>query len=145
MESNGESGMAWYAVGCYYLSTKQRGAEAAIRAFSRATRADRGYAPAWLGLAAALGSCGEADAALGAYRTASRLFPGLHEPLLGMARAYATMNNVPLAEQVLSQVGVHSRLHIFWALIMKVNYPCCMYEPCTTSFVQRSGTRNRAP
>lgn len=104
MEAHEQSGTAWYAVGCYYLATEPRGAEAATRAFARATRADRGCSPAWLGLAAALTASGEAEAALQAYRSASRLFPGLHEPLLGMARAYASMNVMPLAEQVLSQV-----------------------------------------
>ena len=39
--------------------------------------------------------------AMAAYRTASRLFPGLHQPLLGMGCEYARMNNNALAEQVL--------------------------------------------
>uniref|UniRef100_A0A1D2A5H8 Uncharacterized protein n=1 Tax=Auxenochlorella protothecoides TaxID=3075 RepID=A0A1D2A5H8_AUXPR len=102
MEEAPEAAASWHAVGCYHLATPA-GGEAACRAFSRATRTDRGHAPAWLGLGAALGACGETDAALGAYRTASRLFPGLHDPLLGMARQYAAMSNAPLAEQVLVQ------------------------------------------
>ncbi|KFM26463.1 Anaphase-promoting complex subunit 6 [Auxenochlorella protothecoides] len=102
MEEAPEAAASWHAVGCYHLATPA-GGEAACRAFSRATRTDRGHAPAWLGLGAALGACGETAAALGAYRTASRLFPGLHDPLLGMARQYAAMSNAPLAEQVLVQ------------------------------------------
>ncbi len=58
--------------------------------------------------------------AMAAYRTASRLFPGLHQPLLGMGCEYARMNNNALAEQVLRsayavcpQVGL---LHYSWEL-----------------------------
>jgi anaphase-promoting complex subunit 6 len=38
---------------------------------------------------------------MAAFRTASRLFPGLHSPFLGMGLEYARMNNLPLAEQML--------------------------------------------
>ena len=41
--------------------------------------------------------------ALAAYRTAARLFPGLHAPLVGMGMEYARMSNAPLAEQLLLQ------------------------------------------
>lgn len=44
--------------------------------------------------------------AMAAYRTASRLFPGLHQPLLGMGCEYARMNNTALAEQVLRSAHV---------------------------------------
>jgi anaphase-promoting complex subunit 6 len=37
---------------------------------------------------------------MAAYRTASRLFPGLHLPLLGMGMEYQRMNNTHLAEQM---------------------------------------------
>ena len=39
--------------------------------------------------------------AMAAYRTAARLFPGLHLPLAGMGMEYARMNNAALAEQLL--------------------------------------------
>jgi hypothetical protein len=55
---------------------------------------------------------------MAAYRTASRKFPGLHMPLLGMGCEYARMNNGPLAEQLLlsahrmcPQVTVHPLEH----------------------------------
>ena len=38
---------------------------------------------------------------MAAYRTAARLFPGLHLPLVGMGMEYARMNNAALAEQLL--------------------------------------------
>lgn len=41
--------------------------------------------------------------AMAAYRTAERLFPGLHLPLLGMGLEYHRMSNLPLAEQLLRQ------------------------------------------
>lgn len=47
----------------------------------------------------------ESDQALAAYRTASRLFPGLHTPLLGMGCAYARMNSGHLAERCFLQAA----------------------------------------
>lgn len=43
--------------------------------------------------------------AMAAYRTANRLFPGLHAPLLGMGMEYSRMSNLHLAEQMFLQVG----------------------------------------
>lgn len=43
---------------------------------------------------------------MAAYRTANRLFPGLHTPLLGMGMEYQRMNNLQLAEQMFLQVCV---------------------------------------
>ena len=40
---------------------------------------------------------------MAAYRTAGRLFPGLHLPLLGMGMEYHRMSNLPLAEQLFRQ------------------------------------------
>jgi len=45
----------------------------------------------------------ESDQALAAYRTACRLFPGLHTPLLGMGCAYQRMNNLHLCERCFLQ------------------------------------------
>ena len=42
--------------------------------------------------------------AMAAYRTAARLFPGLHLPLTGMGMEYQRMNNLHLAEQMFLQV-----------------------------------------
>ena len=47
---------------------------------------------------------------MAAYRTAHRLFPGLHAPLMGMGQEYQRMNNLGLAEQCFSQVGLTSLL-----------------------------------
>lgn len=97
-----ESGVAWYAVGCYYLSTGQY--DAARRFFGKATQLSPRYAPAWIAYGHAFAAQDESDQALAAYRTAARLFPGLHEPVLGMGREYQHMNNHMLAEQMFLQV-----------------------------------------
>eukprot|EP00884_Botryococcus_braunii_P004732 jgi/Botrbrau1/1425/Bobra.0063s0117.2 len=49
------------------------------------------------------GGGGGGAQAMAAYRTAARMFPGLHQPLLGMALEYARMNNMELAEQLARQ------------------------------------------
>lgn len=40
---------------------------------------------------------------MAAYRTAARLLPGLHTPLMGMGMEYHRMNNLALAEQLFKQ------------------------------------------
>jgi tetratricopeptide (TPR) repeat protein len=40
---------------------------------------------------------------MAAYRTAARLFPGLHQPYLGMGMEYQRMNNLHLAEHMFKQ------------------------------------------
>ncbi len=49
-------------------------------------------------------SCPLCTQAMAAYRTAARLFPGLHLPLIGMGMEYQRMNNLHLAEQMFWQV-----------------------------------------
>jgi tetratricopeptide (TPR) repeat protein len=53
--------------------------------------------------------------AMAAYRTAHRLFPGLHAPLMGMGQEYQRMNNLGLAEQCFSQVWVGGGGGLCWA------------------------------
>jgi tetratricopeptide (TPR) repeat protein len=62
---------------------------------------DRCFAPAWVAFGHAFAAQDESDQAMSAYRTAARLFPGLHAPLLGSGREYLRMGNLPLAEQAL--------------------------------------------
>ena len=99
IEAHPERALPWYAAGCYYYVTGQFGA--ARQYLSKATKIQRGFAPAWLGFAAAFAARDETDQAMAAYRKAARLFPGLHTPVLGMGLEYARMNNLPLAEQML--------------------------------------------
>jgi tetratricopeptide (TPR) repeat protein len=91
--------VSWYAAGCYYFCTTQY--PSARHYFAKATGLDRNFAPAWVGFAQAFAAENETDQAMAAFRTASRLFPGLHIPLLGMGLEYIRMNNLALAEQML--------------------------------------------
>jgi tetratricopeptide (TPR) repeat protein len=94
-----EKAASWYAAGCYYFCTAQY--VSARHYFAKATGLDRYFAPAWIGFAQAFAAQDETDQAMAAFRTASRLFPGLHIPLLGMGLEYIRMNNLSLAEQML--------------------------------------------
>ena len=55
---------------------------------------------------------------MAAYRTAARLFPGLHLPLTGMGMEYQRMNNLHLAEHMFLQVFVLCMLHVLCMLCM---------------------------
>jgi len=93
------SGLSWYAVGCYYLAAKMN--DSARRYFSKATVLDSKFAPAWIGFGHAFAAQDESDQAMAAYRTASRLFPGCHIPVMCIGMEYMRTNNLPLAEQLL--------------------------------------------
>ncbi|GLC37175.1 hypothetical protein PLESTB_000988000 [Pleodorina starrii] len=98
-EEHPELAVSWYAVGCYYLAARQP--EAARRYLGKATQLQRGFAPAWLAYGHAFSAQDERDQAMSAYRTAARLFPGLHNPHLGLGAEYCSTANLPLAERAL--------------------------------------------
>lgn len=119
--------VTWFVVGTYYLvrgrskgrctvrlSFAQRGMaesgalgrpqtcrrwEEARRYFSKATGMPEGQwlASAWLGFGHAFAMGDESDQAMAAYRTAARLFPGLHLPLVGIGTESQRINNLELA------------------------------------------------
>ena len=99
MKNDPHSAVSWYAAGCFYFLTEQY--PSARHYFAKATSLDKRYAPAWIGFAKAFAAQDETDQAMAAFRTAARLFPGLHQPLIGMGLEYVRMNNMALAEQTL--------------------------------------------
>lgn len=99
MKAQPDRAVAWYASGCYYLLTGQYAS--ARQYFAKATSMDKSFAPAWIGFAQAFAAQDETDQAMAAFRSAARLFPGLHLPLLGMGLEYLRMNNISLAEQMM--------------------------------------------
>ncbi|GAX80885.1 hypothetical protein CEUSTIGMA_g8320.t1 [Chlamydomonas eustigma] len=98
-EEHPQEAVSWYIVGCYYMCTRQY--EQARKHFGKATTLNSGFAAAWMGYGHAFAAQDERDQAMAAYRTAARLFPGLHLPLLGMGMEYSQMNNLQLAERML--------------------------------------------
>jgi len=89
--------VAWFAVGCYYYCLRRF--DAARRFFSKATSLDGAFVPAWIGFGHAFAAQDESDQAMAAYRTATRLFPGCHLPVLCIGMEYRRANNMSLAEQ----------------------------------------------
>lgn len=72
---------------------------------------------------------------MAAYRTASRLFPGLHQPLLGMGCEYARMNNNALAEQVLrSAHAVCPQVGLLGIHGGQVQSSVCITRPMNATF-----------
>lgn len=95
------SALSWFAIGCYYLTTKEFGM--AREHFRKATTLDSACAPAWLGLGHSASALAENDQASAAYRTASRRFVGSHLPLVFLAMECLPTNSPTLAEQYLHQ------------------------------------------
>lgn len=98
MRRSPDSAEAWFASGCYYYVTEQY--SSARQYFGKATSINRLFAPAWIAFAHSFACMDETDQAMAAYRSAARLFPGLHEPILGMSLEYSRMNNMGLAEKM---------------------------------------------
>jgi tetratricopeptide (TPR) repeat protein len=103
VQADPESGVAWYAVGCYYACAGQHAA--ARRFLAKCTAVAPGFAPGWLAYGHAFAALDETDQALAAYRTAARLFPGTPAPLLWVGVEYGRAANWPLARQFLQMAS----------------------------------------
>eukprot|EP00873_Tetraselmis_striata_P027901 jgi/Tetstr1/448165/TSEL_035456.t1 len=101
VEEYPERAVAWFAVGCYHSAIGQH--DAARRYFGKCTSMEPRFVPGWVAFGNAFAAQDESDQAMAAYRTAARLFPGLHQPVLGIGMEYQRMNNFTLAQQMFQQ------------------------------------------
>lgn len=92
--------ISWYAVGCYYWACKKL--EMGQRFLVKATKIDKTFAKAWVILGHVLSAQEESEHAISAFRTASRLLPGDHRPLVFMAKELVRTNYLSLALNLLS-------------------------------------------
>jgi len=91
-----ERPISWFAVGAYYYLVRKY--DVARRHFNKATDIDQHFAPAWIGFGHSFGYQDACDQAVAAYRTANRLFPGSHLPLVCIGMEYVRTQNLPLAQ-----------------------------------------------
>ena len=103
VEQYPDDGISWFAVGCYYYCGGKF--DSARRYFSKATSIENSLVSAWIGFGHAFAAQEESDQAMAAYRTAARLFPGCHIPLLCIGIEYQRTNNLGLAQQFLSKAS----------------------------------------
>lgn len=87
---------AWYAVGCWYLGTKQW--LEARKYFSKCVQMDPRFAPAWIAFAHTFSYEGESDQAIVSYSTAERLFSSNHLIKLFVGMEHLNQANLTLAE-----------------------------------------------
>jgi len=87
--------ISWYAVGCYYYICKKL--EMAQKYLQKATKLNKRFARAWIALGHVLAAQEESEHAISAFRTASRLLPGDHRPLIFLAKELVRTNYLPLA------------------------------------------------
>jgi len=97
VEEYPDHSVSWFAVACYYYCVRQF--EEARHYFCKSTALEKAFAPAWIGFGHSFAAQDESDQALVAYRTAVRMFPGCHLPLLCIGMEYQRTNNLILAEQ----------------------------------------------
>jgi len=67
----------------------------------KATKIDKRFARAWVILGHAFAALEESEHAVSAFRTAARLLPGDHRPLIYMAKELERTNSLPLALRLL--------------------------------------------
>jgi len=94
-----KNAVSWYAVGCYYWCSRKL--EMCQKYLMKATKIDKRYAKAWVLLGHALAALEESEHAVSAFRTAARLLPGDHRPLIYMAKELVRTNSLPLALRLL--------------------------------------------
>jgi anaphase-promoting complex subunit 6 len=87
---------AWYAVGCWYLGTKQW--LEARKYFSKCVQMDPRFAPGWIAFAHTFSYEGESDQAIVSYSTAERLFTSNHLIKLFVGMEHLNQANLTLAE-----------------------------------------------
>ncbi|PVD19099.1 hypothetical protein C0Q70_21658 [Pomacea canaliculata] len=92
--------VSWFAVGCYYLLTKNY--EPARRYLSKATSLEKTFGPAWLAYGHSFAADNEHDQAMAAYFTASQIMKGCHLPVLYIGLEYGLTSNAKLAERFFS-------------------------------------------
>ncbi len=100
-----KNAISWYAVGCYYYCCNKL--EMAQKYLIKATKIDKRFSKAWIILGHVLALQEESEHAISAFRTASRLLPGDHRPLVFMAKELVRTNYLPLALHILvSAAGI---------------------------------------
>lgn len=91
--------MSWYAVGCYYWCCGKL--DLAQKHLVKATKMDKRLSRAWILLGHVMSGLEESEQAISAFRTASRLLPGEHLPLVCMAKELARSNHLASALHIL--------------------------------------------
>eukprot|EP00191_Tetraselmis_sp_GSL018_P013716 CAMPEP_0177591846 /NCGR_PEP_ID=MMETSP0419_2-20121207/8229_1 /TAXON_ID=582737 /ORGANISM="Tetraselmis sp., Strain GSL018" /LENGTH=478 /DNA_ID=CAMNT_0019082643 /DNA_START=732 /DNA_END=2168 /DNA_ORIENTATION=+ len=96
-----DQAISWFAIGCYHTCAGQH--DSAQRYFGKCTSINPRFASGWIAFGNAFAALDEGDKAMSAYRTAARLFPGLHQPILGIGMEYFRMSNLGLAKEMFVQ------------------------------------------
>ena len=88
--------LSWFAVGLYYLLTKEF--IDARRYLSKATAINPNFGLAWIAFGHSFAMEGEHDSALSIYASVSKIMPGSHHPLLFLGMEHSKMNEWRLAQ-----------------------------------------------
>ncbi len=103
--SNPKAALSWYCVGCYYWCCNTL--DLAQKYIQKSTKVDKKYANAWVMLGHIFSAQEESEHAVSAYRTAMRLLPGNHTPMMFMAKELLRTNYLSLASHLLVSVMCH--------------------------------------
>lgn len=92
--------MSWYAVGCYYWCCNKY--DLAQKNLLKATKLDKRFSRAWVLLGHVMSCQEESEQAISAYRTAARLLPGDHRPMVFIAKELVRSNHLTPALHMLA-------------------------------------------
>lgn len=99
VSSSPKTALAWYCVGCYYWTCLKF--DLAQKYVQKATKIDKKLPSAWVLLGHIFSAQEESEHAVSAYRTALRLLPGNHKPMMFMAKELLRTNYLSLASHLL--------------------------------------------
>lgn len=91
---------SWYSVGCYYWACRKL--EHAQKYIQKVIKLDKRASRAWIILGHILAAQEESEHAISAFRSASRLLPGDHRPIVFMAKELVRTNHLSLGLHLLS-------------------------------------------
>lgn len=80
------SALAWYAVGCYYITVQKN--QVARKYLNKSISLDANFAPSHMAFGISLASEGERDQARAAFASCARIMQGSHLPLMLLGREY---------------------------------------------------------
>jgi anaphase-promoting complex subunit 6 len=107
IESNKQSALSWFSVGCYYYCIKKY--DQSRKYFTKSIHYDEKFLPSYFGVGHSFSKIDETEQALSSYRSSFRLFPGVKQFLikcymgpLCIGIEYIRTNNIQLAEQFIN-------------------------------------------
>ncbi|CAD5228911.1 unnamed protein product [Bursaphelenchus okinawaensis] len=128
VDSQPDSHITWYAVGCYYYTVNQF--STAKKFLDKATTMNNGFGEGWMAYGHVLFYSEEHEQAMNCFLRASRVLEGNFEPLLYIALEHSFANSFKLAGEFMRDADA-----------IEPNNPIVSHEEATIAYLQQNYTK----